>query len=106
MKRAVAAGDYDDPQEFVRTAIENQIQLEEEASQEAKTLEEALNSVEPESEIEASTEEPHPDDSAHEQAQKRQSDDAEPAPPLRLSALILVVNNLPQRIVKIFQSTE
>ncbi|MEF8802474.1 MAG: hypothetical protein V5A56_15840 [Halolamina sp.] len=76
MKRAVAAGNYDDPQEFVRTAIENQIQLEEEASQEAKTLEEALNSVEQESEIEASSEETQPDDSALEQAQERQSDDA------------------------------
>ena len=79
MKRAVAAGNYDDPQEFVRTAIENQIQLEErENSQEVKSLNEALNSVDPESEIEASPEETQPDDSAHEQAQERQSGGAAP----------------------------
>jgi len=57
MKRAIAAGDYEDPQAFVRTAIENQIQLEEEVSQETKTLEEALNTVESGSEIEATPEE-------------------------------------------------
>jgi hypothetical protein len=76
MKRAVAAGNYDDPQEFVRTAIENQIRLEGETSQEAKTLKEALDSVESESEIEPSPVETQSDDSDLEQSQERQSDDA------------------------------
>lgn len=45
MRLAVETGDYEDPQEFLRVALENQIELEVATSQEAKTLEEALASV-------------------------------------------------------------
>jgi len=62
MKRAIAAGDYEDPQAFVRAAIENQIEREEENSQGTKTLEEALNAVETKSAIEATSEDTRNDE--------------------------------------------
>lgn len=45
MKQVVSKQDYDDPREFVQTAIENQIEHDEHTSTEAKTLEEAFSVV-------------------------------------------------------------
>lgn len=68
MKRIVEAGSYDDPREFVQTAIENQIELEEGGSNEAKTLEEALSAVD--AEVDATTQEVSGDPQANQSRQR------------------------------------
>lgn len=47
MKRVVAAEGYDEPRDFIRTAIENQLEHDETDSSEVKTLEEAFSVVDP-----------------------------------------------------------
>lgn len=74
-KRAVAVRNCNNSRGFVRTAIENHLQLGEETSQESKTLEGALNLVKSESEIEASLEGTQTDYSGPEQGREQQSDD-------------------------------
>lgn len=47
VKRAVNKGGYDNARDFVTTAIENQLELEESGEEEFKTLDEAIADVEP-----------------------------------------------------------
>lgn len=72
IRLAVQSGEYDNPREFVTTAVENQLESEEANQQEAQTLEEAIATVAKDQSREIAAENDSEDGSDNDPGQKPQ----------------------------------